>query len=690
MTSLKLHEPDRAESLVEGPGWIGIMSQWILWRVLHLSELLGPEGTAHWLWHRGETAPKGLKAIAGIGYKSSSDHARVLCKRWGLPYIALEDGFLRSSSLGVEGDTPLSMVVDPIGIHYLAERPSLLENLLQQPEQITAAELETTRELIALMRHSGIGKYNNAPDLAEDDPLGRERPLVLVVDQTYGDFAISGGGLHESDFIRMLDAALAENPGSDVRVRIHPDCVAGYKRSCLLEAAKQRGVTLEARQLSWSSLARRAQRVYVGTSQAGLEALILGVPVTCFGAPFYAGWGLTDDRLPVPRRRARPTLEQLVATAYIRYCRYVDPLTGGNTDVLTVAKQLARQKRQDTEFAGAVTVVGAPHRLQPTLRRFLGSRWGKLMFAEDRTGLVEEVAARQGKLLAWTAKAPDDLARRAAARGVRFARLAEGVLPTPTAAKDSRLASLRVDWDGSLSDPSGTAALESCLLEASFEPELLAEARRLRERIVGRSAPIIASAAKLPSGSRCVLVLGEAKVGDIAVTDAVEADLALLRSVRQLAPDARVLYMPHPSMAPHLHWHLGHIQRQAERILAPAGLAALLPQVDEVHTRTSLLGFEALLHGKRVVTHGAPFYAGWGLTDDLSIPRRTRSRTLDELVAATLLLQPRYVDPRTGLPCDAWHVLVRLPKTGAARPQPLLQQRLRKYLGAMLPRFGRG
>jgi hypothetical protein len=169
------------ESLVEGPGWVGIMSQWVMWKVFHLGEFLDPEGTPRWLWRRGQKRPAGLKAIAGIGYKRSSDHARVLCKRWGIPYVALEDGFLRSSSLGVEGDTPMSMVVDPIGIHYLADRPSLLENILQQPDNLSAADLDTARELIALMRSSGIGKYNNAPDLSDDDPLGRDRPLVLVV-----------------------------------------------------------------------------------------------------------------------------------------------------------------------------------------------------------------------------------------------------------------------------------------------------------------------------------------------------------------------------------------------------------------------------------------------------------------------------------------------------------------------------
>ena len=44
--------------------------------------------------------------------------------------------------------------------------------------------------------------------------------------------------------------------------------------------------------------------------------------------------------------------------------------------------------------------------------------------------------------------------------------------------------------------------------------------------------------------------------------------------------------------------------------------AALLGEIDELHTLTSLAGFEALLRGRRVVVYGRPWYAGWGLTDD--------------------------------------------------------------------------
>ncbi|MFJ4353860.1 capsular polysaccharide biosynthesis protein [Pseudomonas sp. NPDC089428] len=666
------------QALVEGPGWVGIMSQWVAWKVLHLPQFLGPEGPPFWLWRRGSSKPKGLKAIAGIGYKQSSAHARVLCQRWGLPYIALEDGFLRSSSLGIEGDTPMSMVVDPIGIHYLADRPSLLENILQQPETLSAVELDCARELIALMRSSGIGKYNNAPDLPADDPLGRERPLVLVVDQTAGDYSIPGGGLCEADYVRMLDTALAENPDADVRVRIHPDCLGGQKPSCLLAAAKARGVTLEARPVAWASLARRARRVYIGTSQAGLEALIQGVPVTCFGLPFYAGWGLTDDRMAIPRRRARPDLVQLVAAAYVRYCRYVDPLTGALTDALTVARQLAHKKARDAEFAGRTTVLGVKRHKQHNIRRFFASRWGQLRFAVDAPGLVAEVAAEQGRLLVWAAREPAHLAEQARAAGVPVWRVEDGFMrSTGLGVNNSPALSLVLDRGGIHYDSRSASDLEQLLQHSAFTPACLADAAQLRASIVASgTSKFNLRQGPQPTllgqpGQRRVLVVGQVEDDASALSSGggVGCNLRLLQQVRASLPDAWVLYKPHPDVEAGKRQGqiaAGQLAGLADQVLGGVDIATLYGQVDELHTLSSTAGFEALLRGVPVVTYGTPFYAGWGLTrDHQPLPRRTRRLTLDQLVAGALMRYARYADVQQALPCDAWHALACL---NAPRP----------------------
>jgi len=88
-----------------------------------------------------------------------------------------------------------------------------------------------------------------------------------------------------------------------------------------------------------------------------------------------------------------------------------------------------------------------------------------------------------------------------------------------------------------------------------------------------------------------------------------------------------------------------------------------------------LLGFEALLRGLPVACHGLPFYAGWGLTEDLApCARRGRRLELDALVAGVLLLYPHYVDPRSGRPCTPEWLLEHLPRVPASpvrRPETL-------------------
>ena len=64
------------------------------------------------------------------------------------------------------------------------------------------------------------------------------------------------------------------------------------------------------------------------TSLSGFEALLRGVEVHTWGLPFYAGWGLTKDRLSCPRRHRKLDLEELVFATLVAYPRYVSRLSG--------------------------------------------------------------------------------------------------------------------------------------------------------------------------------------------------------------------------------------------------------------------------------------------------------------------------------------------------------------------------
>ena len=214
-----------------------------------------------------------------------------------------------------------------------------------------------------------------------------------------------------------------------------------------------------------------------------------------------------------------------------------------------------------------------------------------------------------------------------------------------------------LDRTGIYYDATRASDLEQLLQSCEFTPQLLARAAALRERIVASGITkysVGERAWRRPARSRVILVPGQVE-SDASLrlgAPSLRTNIGLVRAVWEAHPDSYLLYKPHPDVAAGLRAR-GQGERQVrdwcDEVLTEVAMGRLLEQVDEVHVLTSLAGFEALLRGKLVVCHGLPFYAGWGLTQDIEpLGRRRRRLTLDELVAGTLLLYPTYVSRRTG------------------------------------------
>lgn len=243
--------------------------------------------------------------------------------------------------------------------------------------------------------------------------------------------------------------------------------------------------------------------------------------------------------------------------------------------------------------------------------------------------------------------------------------------------------SIVVDAVGAHYDPAQPSGLERMLQDESFVPDVLERARRLRELIVasgiskyGRGTRKLARSG---GDRRHVLVTGQVEDDQSVLRGGggITSNLDLLRRARAHEPDAFITYRPHPDVdAGHRKGHIeDHVALTiADAVARDAGITALIDSADHIHVLTSLAGFEALMRGKPVTTHGVPFYAGWGLTEDLGPvpPRRTARRSLDELVAATLLLYPRYLDPVTGLPCPPETLVERINAGVRRQNKPLV------------------
>ena len=88
----------------------------------------------------------------------------------------------------------------------------------------------------------------------------------------------------------------------------------------------------------------------MATSQMGFEALMLGKKVTVYGKPFYAGWGLTEDKQRFERRNVKKSLEEVFSAAYLTHPKYVLPGTSLFVSLDAVLNELLRQRQQPFGF----------------------------------------------------------------------------------------------------------------------------------------------------------------------------------------------------------------------------------------------------------------------------------------------------------------------------------------------------
>ena len=77
--------------------------------------------------------PLGKDAVFyGWGRKKSGQHAIALAKKYHASFVLLEDGFIRSVGLGVNGSPSFPLIEDSVGIYYDATAPSELESILNK------------------------------------------------------------------------------------------------------------------------------------------------------------------------------------------------------------------------------------------------------------------------------------------------------------------------------------------------------------------------------------------------------------------------------------------------------------------------------------------------------------------------------------------------------------------------------
>lgn len=454
------------------------------------------------------------------------------------------------------------------------------------------------------------------------------------------------------DSAEQLDAMLGE---------------AGQRQIAIVPACGMRPrpgrVTLTASCDPWN-LAEQAREVWADAdSTFAFIAAVLGKPVRLFSK---------DRPAPHQPELVGDLLQSLAANAY------ASPFDGVSWPLIQVIEQLGEWRRLIDSNRCFRAVYGVARWKRVTVDPLLWDGTGPVRHA--RRAITD--LAHGTPVVAWKSRTCPAALAGLQATGAAIAELEDGMIRSVgLGANCVPPLSVVVDNSGIYFDPNSESDLESLLQCGELPPRWVERAAGLIRTLVN------AGISKYGSGhattpvthrqGRRILVTGQVE-DDRSVLSGGDncTNLTLLAKARAIEPEAWIIYKPHPDVeAGHRKGHVpdGEALRFANTIDRKSSITALLDQVDGLHVITSLAGFEALLRGKDVTTHGQPFYAGWGLTRDLGPPnpRRTQRRNLGELVAATLIGYPRYIDPVSRLPCPP-EVLVGRIANGQARVTSLL------------------
>ncbi|MFC0821028.1 capsular polysaccharide biosynthesis protein [Moraxella marmotae] len=675
----------------------------------------------------------GKRAVLAWGQKPSAKHAQALADKLNLPLWRAEDGFLRSLDSGVDSRFGASFVLDDLGIYFDLTKPNRLQCLIEQTAQSWNDDKQATsvRLMDKLITHR-LSKYNavqHAPNLST--LANNHKKHILIIDQVAGDASILGASADKRHFLAMISQAKAQYPDANLWIKTHP-AGKGY-----LATADGVGILSDA--CNPIALLEQVDAVFTVSSHMGFEALMLGKTVHCFGVSWYCGFGLTDDtfiqNLPLYQKLRQRyqafgavSVAQLFFASYIAYSHYADPATGKGCDIETVMDYLICNRHHQNMLAGdllaydfsrwKVDFVKAFVQFPKVNLTFKPKTKIRLLFTDNYN--AKRICRNDKKALAglsdkqqylvWGLSAKQTLTQKIAdyqnQHRPRIWCMEDGFIRSNgLGATLLEPLSVVVDDVGIYFDANYPSQLEIILQNLLLDDEQIQRANNLHRLLLAnrvskynvgtinhRLKQQINAQKSLKPTAKVRLVVGQVE-DDASVkncTSQIRTNAELLKKVRADFADDVIIYKPHPDIEAGL--RLGKIDEQtltlADIVATDTAMPQCLELCDVVHTISSLTGFEALLRGVAVVCYGLPFYAGFGLTDDVIEPdntpkiqalaRRQRTTPMDlpTLIYGTLIAYPLYRLPNGHGLASCEQVIEYLYNHAAQNPKPTFTARL--------------
>ena len=273
-------------------------------------------------------APTKPKKIYIWGYEIGH-WALLVSKVFNIKISRVEDGYLRSFDLGKEHNQANSLVIDNESLHFDKNGKSIIHELISEEidEKITNQHAEY---FIKFCKNNFITKYSaiNKKHLDTIEQINILFPaanFVGVVGQKPNDKSMIYGNPKSYSNFSIFYKALKENKDSLILFKQHPDVVGNLLTDILIRLFcifSKRTFFINDKFLSPIYFINKSNVIYTISSTIGFEALIHDKKTVVFGTPFYAGYGLTEDRVKIKRKKKLITKEQLIYNYIYRYCKY--------------------------------------------------------------------------------------------------------------------------------------------------------------------------------------------------------------------------------------------------------------------------------------------------------------------------------------------------------------------------------
>lgn len=294
------------------------------------------------------------KQVLIYGYGREDDEDFI--KENNIPVTRMEDGFIHSFADNPREANPYSWVFDARGMYYRCDKPSDIEQMLNEVS-LSKKQRREAEDYLKQYCDWKVTKYNPTHSLTANDVYpAKTRKRVLVFGQVEDDKSIIYGlkeKISNNDLVRL---AAKENPDAEIFYKPHPFTLTIKRDNEYSNPEDVEDIaTVIYDTISVPEALETVDHVYVMTSLAGFESVMRGIKTTVMGMPFYAGWGLTDDRQEKPKRRKR-TLD-VIELFYVAYMQYPYYFLNGRivnfTDVMRDIEDHIKNNKEEIDALAA-------------------------------------------------------------------------------------------------------------------------------------------------------------------------------------------------------------------------------------------------------------------------------------------------------------------------------------------------